>query len=223
MSKDVLHTPQDVHVGVDESVTPEQLAAISDLVFKAFREVNFTKSEADYLLATSSVYGKKLRAALKEIRLDVQNKHIQTLVRTVHVDRSRTVESFLRPYRKNPYFHRIETGVAQYIPVCAAGEVELVFFKLDDMWWVMADKIEKEYEARGLISDPLAVLAFSEQDPDFIKDRSYTCQWRHTNGKTYEIGMGCYDYKTGECFPIMCRAVDYYRRDHTWFAGVRAK
>lgn len=145
---------------------------------------------------------------------------MNTIVRRVRVDRSRTAKEALAATGRSQY---VTDSVIEAMPKGEGEEVDVHFFKLKFKPGriVSDDYLEKEYALRGFKpADPYSQAAVNEADPAFADRHRNGTYWKDINGKwCYAV----FDHRNGlrgvfiRCFS--------QRQDFLgvlWFAGLQA-
>lgn len=140
------------------------------------------------------------------------------IVRKVRVNRSRSPQEALDATGRVQYTNRT---VVDAMPLAAADEVEVVFFKPDlsgRNGCIYDDDLEKEFELRGLKpADPFSIVVVNEADPAFADEKPHGTHWKDAQGSWCYAAVSRWSGK---------REVYVNRRsnawsDNWWFAGVR--
>ncbi len=127
------------------------------------------------------------------------------------VNRSRTPSQAIRATGRVEY---LNDAVVASMPHVTEEEVELRFFPLKVV--TSASDYQKAIEDRGLISDPMAVVAANEADPAFADAHPNGTQWVDVNGNHCYLAFRCWLDKR---FVYVNRNENDWL-DHWWVAGV---
>lgn len=149
-----------------------------------------------------------------EIISDLANTVIQVVPR---LDRSRTLQQICGDtgYRPN-----VDSSVLETIPPGGTDieeNVVVVFFRPGRC--LNAAELEREYDSRGLVPDPVALIAVNVADPNFARDYPNGTQWGR-NGQ--EASYITFQHWPFEPQMYICRSGNAWGPDW-WFAGVRKK
>jgi hypothetical protein len=133
--------------------------------------------------------------------------------RVVKVDRTKTAAEIIDATGRVKWY--IDEEVLAEMPLDGREEDTVEFFELD--YDPTVDELDREYEARGLRPDLVAVAQAMTDDPAFTDERSVAVQWRDSQGRTC---FAVFNRDVGE------RYVSVYRFGIRWhrlyrFAGVR--
>jgi hypothetical protein len=117
--------------------------------------------------------GNTLSREMFEVFLAHVERHVNTIVIRVHVNRHRTPKEALDATKCRQY-----TGSAVFSMSNGEGDdVEVVFFKVGRS--IDEEELEKEYEARGLKpADAYSVAAVNEANPDFSIGHPNGTHWK---------------------------------------------
>ena len=133
--------------------------------------------------------------------------------RVVKVDRTRTAAQVIDATGRRKWY--IDEEVLVEMPIDGRTEDNVEFFELD--YDPSTAELDREYEARSLRPDPVAVAQAMTDDPAFADEQSVAVQWRDKRGRACYAFFFRYDDE---------RRVDVDWRAHGWsrhyrFAGVR--
>lgn len=101
----------------------------------------------------------------------------------VAVDRSRNPQAALDARGLDQYGDR---RVVAAMPKGEGDTAQVVFFEpdlSDREGGISDDDLEQEFVTRGLINDPIAVIAFNEAHPGFADDHPNCAHWRDAAGR----------------------------------------
>lgn len=145
----------------------------------------------------------------------VNKKADNTIICIVTVNRDRKPQPMLDATDRPQY---TDKDVVATMPTNGTGiqeGVEVIFFKLGK--YVSDDDLAKEYEARGLTSDPYAQAAVNEADRAFADEHLNGTHWKNGQGKWCRA----YFSQGGDERYVRVYRGDFDWRDYWWFAGVR--
>lgn len=142
------------------------------------------------------------------------------IVRKVKVNRGRSQQQAIDATGRVQHIVR---KVVNEMPKCEGDEVEVAFFKLrpeeyTKPGYISDDDLEKAIIARGLINDPIAVVAVNEDDPNFADEKQHVTHWKDARGKWCCAVFG--HWCDGRGVIVEHRVEDYFANGR-WFAGVR--
>lgn len=154
-----------------------------------------------------------------EVRRGDRHIMAQTIIRSVHVDRTKTAEQIIDATGCERWKVR-EDGLKALAAMPQDGRKEeaVEFFEVGYAGYAPSiEEVDREYKARGLRPDPAAVAQALIDDPTLLTDRrAITVQWRDNN-VPYHVnfwGMG------GGRLVSICWVGYPYSSGHR-FAGVR--
>lgn len=191
-------------------ITEGQIGKINELLGAKLRKhKNELSTKTMQLILENPEFSDELFQVIRR-RAEAFN---DVIVRTVKVNRSRSLKQAVIA-TKRKYF--LTDSVLGEIPENNEEEVEVVFFKLGKS--ITCSELEKEYQFRGLVPDPIAQIAVNESDPDFAIKHSNGTQWR--DSKNQWCFVTCYSSGQGE------NGLSVSKTDRDWgafwyFAGVR--
>lgn len=126
----------------------------------------------------------------------------------ITVDRSLTPQQALDKLGFTQY---VDKDILKTMPIFKTKEVEIEFFKLDE--YHTTEEANKEYNKRGLIPDPLALIALLTEQPDILDEKKWIAvQW---DDKSY-AAFDRWDAKR----IVDVNRYDFNWDDYWWFAGV---
>jgi hypothetical protein len=186
-------------------VTAGQIGKLQDLLGAALRKSGLQSEPTQQVLESQG-------AALAEELVAVVRKHVEAvsnmIVRRAKVDRTRTPEQVIDATCRVKY---VDDDVVETMPNGEGDEVDVYFFKVGR--YLPVDEVAKEYELRGLKSDPYAQAAVNEADPTFADDHPNGSQWGKNCCLMFNRWNGrrdVYCNRSGDCWD-----------GGWWFAGVR--
>ncbi|MGI9118120.1 MAG: hypothetical protein ACR2IQ_01050 [Minisyncoccia bacterium] len=135
------------------------------------------------------------------------------IIRTVKVNRNRSAKEALNATGRAQY---VNDDVVATMPMGAGEEVDMCFFKVSRT--ISCNNLQKEYDLRGIESDPIAQMAYNEANPEFADSQPNATQWKDANGKwCYAAFFRWGGDERGVGVDRFDRGFD----DGWWFGGVR--
>lgn len=131
----------------------------------------------------------------------------------VTINRKQSIQKMLEATNRIQY---IEKDVLATFPKYKTKTVELEFFKLDK--YITCQELQDEFDKRGLIPDPQALLQLAVDNQGFLDEEKYVVtQWKDNDGKWCYTAFTRWDDER-DVF-VSRRGNGWY--DDWWFAGVR--
>lgn len=114
---------------------------------------------------------------------DLFRKRVEVMsnltTRHVRVDRTRTPKEAINATGRVKWY--IDEQALADMPTEGKEQDDVVVFELD--YDPTVDELDREYEARGLRTDPLALAQLMVDDPAFADKRPVAVQWRDKQGR----------------------------------------
>lgn len=188
-----------------EGVSREQLGRFLDKFEIRLRGAGFKKE--DFQKGILEIPETPLMDEL----LAVVSRFVAMVVNTiVHVvtgiDRGRKPQEAIDATGRRQY---VDREVVATMPRCDGDQVELEFFKLDLSargGWISNSDLQKEFESRKLVPDPMAQIAFNKANPAFADDHPNATLWKDADGKWCYLAF----------YLCVERRVDCGRNEHGW-------
>ena len=203
-------TPSD-----DKPITKGQIQKLQDLLGVALRESGLPSSPSQKVIETQ---GSQLIANFVAAIRTAVEMISNLIIRTVHVDRTRTPQEVLNATGRVQY---TDKKVVDVMPRGEGEQVEFHFFKPDPYaykdGWISDDEVERQFDLRGLKPDWEAQAEANRADPAFAD--------KHPNGTHFKDPDGNWCFVTFSGW-IGGRDVDVDRNnsrgwdDRWWFGGV---
>lgn len=192
-------------------ITTDQIGKIQEVVGAALRRSDLL-SELTQLVLDDPKHVEGLTTDV----LALLNRRIEAvsnmIVRKVKIDRSRAPQDVLDATGRTQHNDK---KVVTDMPRGEGEEVEIHFFKLGR--YIRDAELEKEFELRGLESDPYAQAQVNIDDPSFADEHPNGSLWKDKDGNRYFLTFRRWrDQRVVSCG----RASDFWQKD-LWFAGRR--
>lgn len=194
-------------------ITAGQAGKFSDLLVAGLRKSGLpSKQTQEVLESQGAVLTEEFVANLRK-RVDAISGMI---VRRVKVDRTITSQAAIEATGR---MLEVASTVVAEMPQGEGDEVEVCFFKLDlssGDGYISDEDLVREYDLRGLKTDPRAQVAVNTDDPAFADVHPNVCPWKDKKGYWYFSMF----FRRNERI-VRVQEPDDDWDDYCWFAGVR--